>query len=116
MKLFVGNLPLEATDDDLRQAFEPFGEVVSAAIVREKYSTESRGFGFVDMRSQEEAQSAIDAMNDKEWMGRTLTVNEARPRPQQQRGGFGKGGRRRQDSRRRGGKRGGGKRRSGWGF
>jgi RNA recognition motif-containing protein len=115
MRLFVGNLSLEVVDEDLRQVFEPFGEVAAATVVTEKFSSESRGFGFVDMRTRADAQSAIDGMNGKEWKGRTLTVNEASPRPRSRQNSYKKGGRR-HDSRRRGGKRGSGKRRTEWSF
>lgn len=116
MKLFVGNFSLEVTEEDLQKAFEPFGEVASVVIIREKNSAESRGFGFVEMHSQTDAQSAIAALNGKEWMGRVLNVNEARPRPQFRQDGFRKGGGRYNDSRKRGGRRRGGKRRTGRGY
>jgi RNA recognition motif-containing protein len=121
MKLFVGNFSFDVTEEDLRKAFEPFGEVFSVTVMKEKHSGESRGFGFVEMLSQREALAAKEALDGKEWMGRTLNVNEARPRPQFRqdnwnKGGRGKGGGRRQDARRRGGKGHGGKRRAKWGF
>ncbi len=93
MKLFVGNLSFDVNDEDLRSAFEPFGTVDSAAIVRERDSSESRGFGFVEMPSKDEAQAAIDGLNGKELMGRVVNVNEARPMPERS-GGGGGGGRR----------------------
>jgi RNA recognition motif-containing protein len=89
MKIFVGNLSLEVTDEDLRQAFEPFGRVESAVVVKEKFSSESRGFGFVEMPSDAEARAAIAGMNGKELKGRSLNVNEARPRPERREGGGG---------------------------
>lgn len=98
MNIYVGNIPREATETDLREAFEAFGEVISATIIKDKFTGESRGFGFVEMPSKTEAQAAITGMNGKELKGRTLTVNEARPRPE--------GGR---DNRRRGGSSGGGR-------
>ena len=120
MKLFVGNFSFEVTEEELRKAFEPFGEVFSVTIMKEKNSDDSRGFGFVEMLSKREAQAAVEALDGKEWMGRMLKVNEARPRPEfhqdKWRKGGGKGGNRRHDSRRRGGKGGGGKRRTGWNF
>ncbi len=116
MKLFVGNFPLQVTEEELKKAFEPFGEITSVVIIKEKYSDESRGFGFVEMPSKEEAEAAIADLNGKEWKGRALNVNEARPRPQFRQDSFRKDGGRHQDSRRRGGKRGGGKRRSGGGY
>ena len=94
MKLFVGNLSFDVTDNDLRAAFEPFGQVDSASILRERQSNESRGFGFVEMPLKSEAQNAINEMNGKEFMGRSLNVNEARPMPSRpamgggSRGGF----------------------------
>ncbi len=92
MNIYVGNLSYEATEEDLRTAFEAFGQVVSARIVKDKFSGESRGFGFVEMSSSEEAQSAINDLNGKDLKGRTLNVNEARPRPEGGRGGGGRGG------------------------
>jgi RNA recognition motif-containing protein len=80
MNIFVGNLSRELTEEDLRKAFEAFGQVTSATVVRDKYSGESRGFGFVEMPGRAQAQSAISALNGKELKGRTLNVNEARPR------------------------------------
>ena len=85
MKIFVGNLSREVTDEDLRQAFESFGSVESATVVKDKFTEESRGFGFVEMSSASEARSAIDGMNGKELKGKALNVNEARPR--EERGG-----------------------------
>ncbi len=121
MKLFVGNFSFNVTEEDLRKAFEPFGEVFSVTVMKEKHSDESRGFGFVEMLSKREAMAAIEALDGKEWMDRALKVNEARPRPQfhqdnWKKASSGKGGSRRHDSRRRGGKGRGGKRRTGWGF
>ncbi len=87
MKLFVGNLSFDVGDDDLRAAFEPFGQVDSAAIVRERGGSESRGFGFVEMPSRQEALAAIEGMNGKELMGRAVNVNEARPMAERPGGG-----------------------------
>ena len=105
MKIFVGNLSFDVKDDDLRTAFEPFGQVASASIIKERFSGESRGFGFVEMSSKNEAQAAIDGLNGKEFMGRTINVNEARPMPERPhgRGGFSdhKGNARGHDSRKR---------------
>jgi cold-inducible RNA-binding protein len=91
MNIYVGNLSPDTTDDDLRQAFEAFGQVETANVIKDKFSGESRGFGFVEMPSKDDAQKAIDDMNGKELNGRSVTVNEARPRPS--RGGGGGGGR-----------------------
>jgi RNA recognition motif-containing protein len=94
MNIYVGNLSREITEDELKMAFEEFGEVESAHIIKDKYSGESKGFGFVQMPSKDEAQSAIDNMNGKELQGRTLNVNEARPRTEKRSGsgGYGRGG------------------------
>ncbi len=78
MNIYVGNLALNVTDEDLQQAFGAFGEVTSAKIIKDKYSGESRGFGFVEMSAGAEAQSAIDGLNGKE-LRLMLKVNEARP-------------------------------------
>jgi RNA recognition motif-containing protein len=91
MNIYVGNLSYEVTEEDLRGAFEAFGQVQSATIIKDKYSGESKGFGFVEMPSKAEAQSAIDGLNGKELKGRTLNVNEARPRSEGRRGGGGGG-------------------------
>ena len=82
MNIYVGNLSYEATQDDLRHAFESFGQVESATIITDKFSGKSKGFGFVEMPSPEQARSAIEGLNGKELRGRALTVNEARPRPE----------------------------------
>lgn len=91
MKLFVGNLGFEVQDNDLRTAFEPFGQVDSAGVIRDRMSSQSRGFGFVEMPSRHDALKAIEEMNGKEFMGRAMNVNEARPMPERApstRGGF----------------------------
>jgi len=82
VNIYVGNLPREATEADLREAFQAFGQVATVTIIKDKFSGESRGFGFVEMPSKDEAQAAIAGLNGKELKGRTLTVNEARPRPE----------------------------------
>ncbi|MBI3243539.1 MAG: RNA-binding protein [Chloroflexi bacterium] len=102
MNLYVGNLSRQATEDELREAFGAFGQVTSASIIKDKFSGESRGFAFVEMPNSAEAQAAITGMNGKEFKGRNLTVNEARPRedrfksggPRGGSGGFSGGGRR----------------------
>jgi len=91
MNIYVGNLALNATEGDLQQAFEAFGEVTSAKIIKDKYSGESRGFGFVEMPAGAEAQSAINGLNEKELKGRALKVNEARPQRNRNSGGGGGG-------------------------
>jgi RNA recognition motif-containing protein len=95
MNIYAGNLSREVTEEDLRQAFEAFGQVESATIIKDKYSGESKGFGFVEMPAKAEGQSAINGLNGKELKGRTLNVNEARPRSEGRRGGGGRGGGRR---------------------
>ena len=101
MNIYVGNLSHQATEDDLRKAFEAFGQVESANIIKDKFSGESRGFGFVQMPSKQQAQEAIEQMNGTDLMGRAVNVNEARPRPagrQSGRGGGKPGGRGRRSS------------------
>jgi len=94
MNIYVGNLSREVTEEVLRQAFEAFGQVASAKIITDKFSGEPRGFGFVEMPTQAEAQAAIAGMNGKELKGGAITVNEARPRPEGRQGGGRRGGRR----------------------
>jgi RNA recognition motif-containing protein len=93
MNIYVGNLSRDVSDSDIQKAFEAFGKVASVNIIKDKFSGESRGFGFVDMPSKDEAQAAITGMSGKEFMGRALNVNEARPRTDRSdRGGGGRGG------------------------
>jgi len=99
MNIYVGNLSFEVAEEDLKQAFEGFGQVESVNIIKDRYSGESRGFAFVEMPAEAEAQSAITGLNGKELKGRTLNVNEARPRSEAPRGG-GRGGPRRDGGRR----------------
>jgi RNA recognition motif-containing protein len=87
VNIYVGNLSKDVSEEELRQAFEAFGEVTSANVIADKHSGESRGFGFVEMSGKTEAQSAIDGLNGKELKGQTLTVNEAHPRPEKRGGG-----------------------------
>ncbi|MBW1740930.1 MAG: RNA-binding protein [Deltaproteobacteria bacterium] len=95
MNIYVGNLSHETTEKDLRDAFEPFGHVESAKIITDKYTSKSRGFGFVEMPSRTEGESAISGLKDEELKGRRLNVNEARSRPGGRRGpGSREGGRR----------------------
>ena len=82
MNIYVGNLPREATEADLREMFQAFGQIASVNIIKDKFSGESRGFAFVEMPTQAEAQAAITGMAGKELKSRTLTVSEARPRPE----------------------------------
>ena len=95
MNIYVGSLSYAATEDDLKQAFEAFGQVESVKIIKDRYSGESRGFGFVEMPDKAEAESAIEGLNGKELKGRRLNVNEARPGTESRRGGSRRGGRRR---------------------
>ena len=92
MNIYVGNLSREVTEADLQEAFTAFGQVTSASIIRDKFSNEPRGFGFVEMPSKAEAQAAIADMNGKELMGRAISVNEARPRTERRGPGGGGGG------------------------
>src|SRR5262249_23224677 len=91
-KLFVGNLPFSATDETLRELFSQAGTVESAQVIMDKFSGRSKGFGFVEMSTEEEAQQAISKFSGYELEGRALTVNEARPMaPREGGGGFGGG-------------------------
>ncbi len=96
MNIYVGNLSYQTGDDDLRQAFESYGQVSSVNVIKDKFTGESRGFGFVEMSNDDEAQAAMSGLNGTELHGRTLSVNQARPRTE----GGDRGGR--------GGRRGGG--------
>jgi RNA recognition motif-containing protein len=97
VNIYVGNLSFNTSEDDLRNAFASFGEVKSAAIIKDKFSGESRGFGFVEMSSTSEAQAAIKGLNGTELHERALNVNEARPRTEggggnRSGGGYNRGG------------------------
>jgi cold-inducible RNA-binding protein len=94
-KLFVGNLNRATTDRELEQAFAAFGEVRSAQVIMDRMTGESKGFGFVEMATDEQARAAIEGLNLKELGGRSITVNEARPRPEGGGGGRGRSGGRR---------------------
>ena len=89
-KLYVGNLSYDVTSQTLEQMFAPHGTVQSAQVITDKFSSQSKGFGFVEMGSDQEAQAAINALNGQQHEGRALTVNEAKPR--EDRGGGGGGG------------------------
>lgn len=89
--IYVGNLPYDTTGDDLMQLFETYGVVSNGQVIMDKFSGRSRGFGFVEMANDDEAQAAIEALNGSPYGNRPLTVNEARPR--EPRGGDGGGGR-----------------------
>lgn len=92
MNIFVGNLSRDVTEEDLRQAFSAYGQVDKVTVLKDKFSGEPRGFGFVEMPSKAEAQAAISGMNQKDLKGRTLNVNEARPKTERAPGGGGRGG------------------------
>jgi len=92
MNIYVGNLSFSVTEEDLRQAFEAFGQVTSTSIIKDKFSSQSKGFGFIEMPVKGEAQAAIEGLNGKEIKGRTMNVNEARPRSDDHRSGGGGGG------------------------
>jgi RNA recognition motif-containing protein len=91
-KLYVGNLSYDTTESALQQMFEPFGTVLSAQVIMDRDSGRSKGFGFVEMESNQEAQAAIDGLNEKQVGGRPLTVNEAKPREDRGGGGGGRSG------------------------
>jgi RNA recognition motif-containing protein len=99
MNIYVGNLSRDVTDEELRKEFEVFGKVESVNVIKDKYSGQSRGFGFVEMAAKAEAQAAITGLKGKVMNGRTIDVSEARPRTEGGgrggggRGGFGGGGR-----------------------
>jgi len=90
MNIYVGNLPNSVNEGDLREVFQAFGQVSTAAVIKDKFSGESRGFGFVEMPNREEAEKAISMTNGRDLKGRTAKVNEAKPRTDSSRsGGFG---------------------------
>ncbi len=92
MRIYVGNLGYETTEQELREAFEAHGEVQEVSVVRDRETGRSRGFAFVEMPTADEANAAISGINSKEMGGRTLTVNEARARQERGSGGGGYGG------------------------
>ena len=87
MKIYVGNLSYEVTEEDLRQEFGAFGEVTSVSVITDKYSGRPKGFGFVEMATKSEAEAAITGLNGKTLKDRTIMVNEARPRTDNRSGG-----------------------------
>ena len=89
MNIYVGNLSYEVTEEMLKQTFETFGEINSVKIIKDNYSGQSKGFGFVEMPNDSEAQKAIAELNGSTLQGRTITVNEARPRNETRGGGRG---------------------------
>lgn len=103
MKLYVGNLSRDVTEDDLREAFQAFGKVAEVNVIKDRFNGVSKGFGFVEMPEQDEAKKAIEGLHMKEINGRSMDVNEARPKPDRSSrggrgggwsGGEGRGGRR----------------------
>jgi RNA recognition motif-containing protein len=90
MNIYVGNLAYSVSDDDLKNAFEEFGDVQSAKIITDRQTGRSKGFGFVEMENDDEAQKAIDALDSTEMDGRTVKVNKAKPKPSGNRGRQGK--------------------------
>ncbi len=95
MNIYVGNLLFDVGESDLKEAFEQFGQVTEVRLIMDKYTGKSKGFGFIEMPSKDEAEKAIEEMNGKEFMGRALNVNEAKPKIDRggggRRGGFGGG-------------------------
>jgi RNA recognition motif-containing protein len=89
VNIYVGNLAYSTTEEELKEAFEAYGQVTSVNIIKDQYSNQSKGFGFVEMADAAAAQAAISGLNGKEVRGRTLAVNEARARADKGRGGFG---------------------------
>ncbi len=90
MNIYVGSLPFDVTEGELKELFVPFGQVTEVRMIMDKFSGNSKGFGFVEMPSKEEAEKAINALNGKDMKGRAMTVNEAKPKID--RGGGGRGG------------------------
>lgn len=94
MNIYVGNLSFDASESDLREAFESFGEITEVRMIMDKFSGKSKGFGFIEMPSKENAEKAIEELNGKELLGRPMNVNEAKPKTDRGgRGGGGGGGR-----------------------
>ncbi len=98
MNIYVGNLPYKMTDQELQSLFDEFGTVTSARVIMDRETGRSKGFGFVEMEDDAAAKAAIEANNEKEFMGRNLRVNESEPRPKRE-GGGGGGGRSRDRAR-----------------
>ena len=92
MNIFVGNLPRNITDEDLQEAFGAFGKIATVSVIKDKFTGEPRGFGFVEMPDKNEAQAAISGLNGKMVKGQALNVNEARPKTESRGGGGGGGG------------------------
>ena len=115
MNIYVGNLLFNVTEDELKELFAPFGQVTEVRLIMDKFSGKSKGFGFIEMPSKEEAEKAINGLNGKDMKGRPMTINEAKPKTDRGggggRGGYGGGG----GGRGRGGYGGGGNRGGGGG-
>jgi len=92
MNIYVGNLPFNLGEEDLKEIFEEYGEVTSAKIIADKFSGRSKGFGFVEMESDDEANNSIKELNNAEVGGRNIKVNESKPRSNDDRGGDRRGG------------------------
>jgi RNA recognition motif-containing protein len=92
MNLYVSNIAFKMREDELRQAFEPYGEIVSSKIIMDRETGRSRGFGFVEFSSREAGMAAIDALNGVDLAGKVISVSEARPREERPRSNFGGGG------------------------
>ena len=92
MNIYVGNLSRDVTEEDLQKAFAEFGQVESVNLIKDRFSGEPRGFGFIEMPSKDEAEAAITGLNGQDLMGRALNVNEAQPKKDTRRGGGGGGG------------------------
>ncbi|MBU0996063.1 MAG: RNA-binding protein [Proteobacteria bacterium] len=112
MKIYAGNLSYETTEEELKAAFEEYGQIESIVIIKDRMSGRSKGFGFVEFSTRSEGQAAIDSLNGKELGGKTITVNEARPKTDSRGGSGGGGGR---SNQRRSGGGGGGSRGGGYG-
>ncbi len=91
MNIYVGNLAYNVTEEDLKKAFEAYGQVATANVIKDQHSDRSKGFGFVEMPDQTEAQAAISGLNGKDDNGRSLNVSEAHPMADRDQGGFGGG-------------------------
>ena len=96
MNIYVGNLLFDVTEDELKELFAPFGQVTEVRLIMDKFSGKTKGFGFIEMPSKKEAEKAIEVLNGKDIKGRSMTVNEAKPKTERGgrggRGGFGGGG------------------------
>lgn len=110
MNIYAGNLSHDVKEEDLRQAFQAFGQVENVSLIKDKFSGESRGFAFIEMPDSDEAEAAIEGLNSTQLKGRAISVNEARPKENRKSGGMGGG------QRRGGGAGGGGMRRSSGGY